>query len=786
MAILSFMALLGVPTDSAWAAEFMVNDMTDGGCTRVIDDFTGGSHINNGQYSGCNVNSVAAMNVAGLDANSMVLNGNGAFINGKLSIGGAFDVGGNQINHLAAGTALTDAVNVGQAQSIVGGYGGGAAINADGTITSPTYSMQGGTQNNVGDALGVLDIGVNRRVAYDTNADGTTNYSSVTLGNGQSSGMVALHNVAPGNVSVASGDAVNGSQLYATNQDVTANAQNIAKLDSRVTVNEGSINDLMIGHAGLVQQADTNAQITVAAASGGTVVDITGTAGARQITGVAAGTKDNDAVNLSQLNDVAGDVNDLDALAVKYDDASKTSITLGGAGAVSPVALHNIADGELSGASHDAVNGSQLYATHQQVESNTDNINNLLIGHAGLVQQVDASATVTMAASSGGTLVTVNGIDGDRQIRGVAAGTQDNDAVNVGQLMDLAGQVGDIDSSAVKYDDASRTSITLGGIDMSAPVAIHNVANGISTYDAVNFGQLADLQSDLQLKIGGLDSRVTVLENEDRTPPYLDGTGGSGANDKANAGDTPGVALGYNSVATGDNASAVGHNAQALGAYGLAAGNDSYAAGDHDTAIGGNAKVNADNSVAVGANSTVAAGASNAAAIGANSSANAVSGTAIGQGATVVSSGTNAVALGAGSVAERANTVSVGAEGAERQITNVAAGTQATDAVNVGQLQNLQGWTGQKIDDLKQLINHNQRQANRGIASSAALVNNMPYAPGKVALSAGAASYRGESALGVAVSRWSMNGRVNINAGVSVARGDSPIFRVGAGVVLGD
>lgn len=288
MAILSFMALLGVPTDSAWAAEFMVNDMTDGGCTRVIDDFTGGSHINNGQYSGCNVNSVAAMNVAGLDANSMVLNGNGAFINGKLSIGGAFDVGGNQINHLAAGTALTDAVNVGQAQSIVGGYGGGAAINADGTITSPTYSMQGGTQNNVGDALGVLDIGVNRRVAYDTNADGTTNYSSVTLGNGQSSGMVALHNVAPGNVSVASGDAVNGSQLYATNQDVTANAQNIAKLDSRVTVNEGSINDLMIGHAGLVQQADTNAQITVAAASGGTVVDITGTAGARQITGTSS------------------------------------------------------------------------------------------------------------------------------------------------------------------------------------------------------------------------------------------------------------------------------------------------------------------------------------------------------------------------------------------------------------------------------------------------------------------------------------------------------------------
>ena len=39
-----------------------------------------------------------------------------------------------------------------------------------------------------------------------------------------------------------------------------------------------------------------------------------------------------------------------------------------------------------------------------------------------------------------------------------------------------------------------------------------------------------------------------------------------------------------------------------------------------------------------------------------------------------------------GSVADRANTVSVGSTGSERQIVNLAAGTQATDAVNKGQL----------------------------------------------------------------------------------------------------
>ena len=66
------------------------------------------------------------------------------------------------------------------------------------------------------------------------------------------------------------------------------------------------------------------------------------------------------------------------------------------------------------------------------------------------------------------------------------------------------------------------------------------------------------------------------------------------------------------------------------------------------------------------------------------SSVTASSGTAVGQGSQVTAS--NAVAIGAGSVADQANTVSVGNVGAERQITNVATGVNATDAANVGQV----------------------------------------------------------------------------------------------------
>jgi autotransporter adhesin len=63
-------------------------------------------------------------------------------------------------------------------------------------------------------------------------------------------------------------------------------------------------------------------------------------------------------------------------------------------------------------------------------------------------------------------------------------------------------------------------------------------------------------------------------------------------------------------------------------------------------------------------------------------------------------------------------------------------------------------------------------------------VNVTPYVPGHTTVNAGVAGYRGEAALGVGVSRWSENGRVNFNAGVSAAKNDEAIFRVGVGYVF--
>jgi trimeric autotransporter adhesin len=712
---------------------------------------------------------------------------------GAVSVGDASNGYTRQIANVAAGTADTDVVNVAQLKAVA-------------TVAS-----------------GVSDSAVK----YDTDAGGTVNHGSVTLAgstsiDGGASGGTRITNLAAAALNESSTDAVNGAQLYATNQAVNS-------LDGRVTQNTTDItnisNQINNGSVGLVQQAQAGADLTVGKDTDGAAVDFADKNGTtRRLAHVSAG-----AVNATSTDGVNG--------SQLYGVSKSAADAFGGGSTVN-------ADGTISAPSyvvhkHDGSSvtfnnvGDAITNIDGRVVQNTTDITNISnqinSGEVGLVKQDTTTRKITVAKDTDGDTVDVTGTDGDRTVTGVKAGKADNDAVNVSQLK----QAGIIDDKgntldAVVYDAGSnRSSITFGGRGATAPVILHNVAAGVADNDAVNMAQLNKLQG----QVTNIDARVTTIENNGGGTgggtgkvPYIDGNANGNSANPASAGDTAGVAVGYNSNASGDNASAMGQNATATGNYGTAVGNDSYAAGAKDTALGGNAKVHADGSVAVGANSTVAVQATNAVAVGADASVNAASGTAVGQGATVNAGANGAVALGQGAVADRAATVSVGSAGHERQIANVKAGVQQTDAVNVSQLQGvtnamgggagidnngnvvapnysiagssynnvgdaLQGISSQLNDNFDRLnnsINKVNRQANRGIASSAALVTATPYMPGRTTVNAGMASYRGEAALGVGISRWNSSGKVNFNAGVSAARGDVPVFRVGVGLVLGD
>jgi autotransporter adhesin len=135
------------------------------------------------------------------------------------------------------------------------------------------------------------------------------------------------------------------------------------------------------------------------------------------------------------------------------------------------------------------------------------------------------------------------------------------------------------------------------------------------------------------------------------------------------------VAVGSNANTNGTQAVALGANVQANADNALAVGNNNtMALSNSSIAIGDGAKVNtrSDNSIAMGTSATIDRNTANAMALGAN--------------AHVIANAYGSIALGAGSIADRPNALSIGSVDAQRQIINVAAGTQLTDAVNVSQL----------------------------------------------------------------------------------------------------
>lgn len=129
-----------------------------------------------------------------------------------------------------------------------------------------------------------------------------------------------------------------------------------------------------------------------------------------------------------------------------------------------------------------------------------------------------------------------------------------------------------------------------------------------------------------------------------------------------------------------------GRNAQVNGQNSSAQGTDAQSNGVGANAYGANTKAIGDGAAAIG-NAAAAVGISTT-ALGDHAEALAPNSTALGENSVALGAGS--VALGYGSVANRANSVSVGnaAAGMNRQITNVAAGIQPHDAVNLQQFQN--------------------------------------------------------------------------------------------------
>jgi len=274
--------------------------------------------------------------------------------------------GQRQIQNVAPGvisSASTDAVNGSQLYLVAAGVtslgtstaaalGGGSTFNsATGAVSNPTYNVAGGTQNNVGAALAALNTEVSASSAPNAVLYDNTGKTSVTLGGVGAAAPVALGNVAAGAVTATSTDAVNGSQLYTTNQQVAAttatanSALATAGLGWNVTAQGANTTNVAPGGTVDFNNSDGNVVVSKSATSNNVTVNLAPNLTATSLT---AG---NAALSTSGLTIIGGPNG---AVSVSGSGLNNGGNTIGNVGA-----------GAVSASSTDAVNGSQLYSVSQ-------------------------------------------------------------------------------------------------------------------------------------------------------------------------------------------------------------------------------------------------------------------------------------------------------------------------------------------------------------------------------------------------------------------------------------
>ncbi|HBJ0844455.1 TPA: YadA-like family protein [Escherichia coli] len=745
----------------------------------------------------------------------------------------------------------SDAVNGSQLYTtnkyVVDALGGGAEVNADGSISAPTYTIANTDYDNVGDALNAIDTTLDDALLWDADAGENGAFSAA---HGKDKTASVITNVANGAISATSSDAVNGSQLYTTNQYIV---------------------DALGG------DAEVNADGTITAPTY-TIAN-------------------------AEYNNVGDALDALDDNALLWDETAN-----GGAGAYNAShdgkasIITNVADGSISEDSTDAVNGSQLNATNMMIEQNSQIINQLAgntdatyieENGAGInyVRTNDNGLAFNDASASGvgATAVGYNAVASGAS--SVAIGQNSSSTVDTGIALGSSSV-----SSRVIAKGSRDTSVTENGVVIGYDTTdgellgalsigddgkyrqIINVADGSEAHDAVTVRQL-------QNAIGAVATTPTKYFHANSTAEDSLAVGedslAMGAKTVVNG--NAGIGIGLNTLVLADaiNGIAIGSNARANHANSIAMGNGSQTtrgAQTGYTAYNMDAPQNSVGEFSVGSEdgqrqiTNVAAGSADTDAVnvgqlkvtdervtqntqsitnlnnqvtnldtrvtniengigdivttgstkyfktntdGVDANAQGKDSVAIGSGS--IAAADNSVALGTGSVATEENTISVGSSTNQRRITNVAAGVNATDAVNVSQLksseaggvrydtkadgsidysnitlgggngsttrisnvsagvnnndavnyaqlkqsvQETKQYTDQRMVEMDNKLSKTESKLSGGIASAMAMTGlPQAYTPGASMASIGGGTYNGESAVALGVSMVSANGR---------------------------
>ncbi|HFI3024258.1 TPA: YadA-like family protein [Escherichia coli] len=774
---------------------------------------------------------------------------------GAFSAGRGTDNTASIITNVADGaisSTSSDAINGSQlydtSKYIADTLGGDAEVNADGTITAPTYAIAGGSYSNVGDALEAIDTTLDDALLWDATANDGNGAFSAAHGKDKTASVIT--NVANGAISATSSDAINGSQLYTTNKYIADALGGDAEVnaDGSITAPTYTIANAEYNNVGDALDAlDDNALLWDATANDGAgAYNASHDGKASIITNVADGNigeGSTDAINGSQLfntnmliqqnseiiNQLAGNTSetyiDDNGAGINYVRTNDNGLAFNDASAsgigATAVGYNAVASGESS------------VAIGQGSSSSVDT--GIALGSSSVSSRVIVKGSRDTSVSEEGVVIGYDTTDGEllgalsigddgkyRQIINVADGSEAHDAVTVRQLQNAIGAVATTPTKYFHANSTAEDSLAVG--EDSLAMGAKTIVNG-NVGIGIGYGAYVDANALNGIAIGsnasanhansiamGSGSQTTRGAQTDYTAYNMDAPQNSvgefsvGSEDgqrqitnvAAGSADTDAVNVGQLKVTDAQ----VSQNTQSITNLNNQVTNLDTRVTNIENGIGdivttGSTKYFKTNTDGVDAN-----------AQGKDS-------VAIGSGS--IAAADNSVALGTGSVANEENTISVGSSTNQRRITNVAAGVNATDAVNVSQLksseaggvrydtkadgsvdysnitlgggnggttrisnvsagvnnndavnyaqlkqsvQETKQYTDQRMVEMDNKLSKTESKLSGGIASAMAMTGlPQAYTPGASMASIGGGTYNGESAVALGVSMVSANGR---------------------------
>ncbi|HGG4601671.1 TPA: trimeric autotransporter adhesin SadA [Salmonella enterica subsp. enterica] len=612
----------------------------------------------------------------------------------------------SKITNLAAGTLAadsTDAVNGSQlfdTNEKVDKNTADIATNTDSINQNTTDIAANTTSIN----QNTTDIATNTTNINNLSDSITTLTDDALLWDAASGAFSAKHNgsdskitnLAAGTLAADSTDAVNGSQLFDTNEkvdqntaDITTNTNSINQNTTDIATNTTNINNLSDSITTLTDDA-----LLWDAASGTFSASRSGSAS--KITNLAAGTlaaDSTDAVNGSQLYetnqrvdqntsaiaDINTSITNLSSDNLSWNETTSSFSASHGSSTTNKIT--NVAAGELSEESTDAVNGSQLFETNEKVDQNTTDI---AANTTNITQNSTAIENLNTSVSDINTSITgltdnallwdedigafsANHGGSTSKITNVAAGAlseDSTDAVNGSQLYETNQKV-DQNTSAIADINTSITNLGTDALSWDDEEGAFSASHGTSGTNKITNVAAGEIASDSTDAVNGsqlYETNMLISQYSESISQLAGDTSETYITEN-------GTSVKY--IRTNDN--------------GLE-GQDAYATGNGATAVGYDAVASGAGSLALGQNSSSIEG---SIALGSGSTSN----RAITTGIRETSVTSDGVVIGYNTTDRKLlGALSLGTDGESyRQITNVADGSEAQDAVTVRQLQNAIG-----------------------------------------------------------------------------------------------